>query len=108
MPGAPLKPADAPPPRIEIPRWMQLVGLPLLLLLAWVVAGAVRHVVFVFLVALLIALLLNPLVRTLGRVWIPRGLAVAIVYVSFAAVGALAVPPLPTGLGPQTPEARPR
>ena len=32
----------------------------------WVVAGAVRHVVFIFLVALLIALLLNPLVRGLG------------------------------------------
>ena len=52
----------------------------------WTLAGAVRHVVFIFLVALLIALLLNPLVRGLGRVWIPRGLAVAIVYVSFAAV----------------------
>ena len=70
------------PARIEIPRWVQLVGLPLLLVLAWVVAGAVRHVVFIFLVALLIALLLNPLVRVLGRVWIPRGLAVAIVYLS--------------------------
>ena len=65
---------------------MQLVGLPLLLLFVWVVAGAVRHVVFLFLVALLIALLLNPLVRGLGRVWIPRGLAVAIVYLAFAAV----------------------
>ena len=54
MPGAPV------PARIEVPRWVQLVGLPLLLLLVWVVAGAVRHVVFIFLVALLIALLLNP------------------------------------------------
>ncbi len=78
MPGAPVKPASATPARIEIPRWMQLVGLPLMLVLIWVVAGAVRHVVFLFLVALLIALLLNPLVRGLGRVWIPRGLAVAI------------------------------
>jgi predicted PurR-regulated permease PerM len=81
---------------------VQLVGLPLLLLLAWVVAGAVRHVVFVFLVALLIALLLNPLVRTLGRVWIPRGLAVAIVYVSFAAVVALAILALATVVVQQT------
>jgi predicted PurR-regulated permease PerM len=88
--------------RIEIPRWVQLVGLPLLLLLAWVVAGAVRHAVFLFLVALLIALLLNPLVRGLGRVWIPRGLAVAIVYLGFAAVIALAVVVLATVVVQQT------
>jgi predicted PurR-regulated permease PerM len=90
------------PGRIEIPRWVQLVGLPLLLLLAWVVAGAVRHAVFLFLVALLIALLLNPLVRALGRVWIPRGLAVAIVYLGFAAVIALAVVVLATVVVQQT------
>jgi predicted PurR-regulated permease PerM len=90
------------PARIEIPRWVQLVGLPLLLVLAWVVAGAVRHAVFIFLVALLIALLLNPLVRTLGRVWIPRGIAVAIVYLSFAAVVALAILALATVVVQQT------
>jgi predicted PurR-regulated permease PerM len=78
------------------------VGLPLLLLLLWVVAGAVRHAVFIFLVALLIALLLNPLVRGLGRVWIPRGLAVAIVYLSFAAVVALAILALATVVVQQT------
>jgi predicted PurR-regulated permease PerM len=88
--------------RIEIPRWVQLVGLPLLLVFLWVVAGAVRHVVFLFLVALLIALLLNPLVRGLGRVWIPRGLAVGIVYVLFAAVVALAVLALATVVVQQT------
>src|SRR5206468_3432222 len=88
--------------RIEIPRWVQLVGLPLLLVLIWVVAGAVRHAVFLFLVALLIALLLNPLVRGLGRVWIPRGLGVAIVYLSFAAAVALAVIALATVVVQQT------
>jgi predicted PurR-regulated permease PerM len=96
MPGSPV------PPRLEIPRWIQLVGLPLLLLLLWVVAGAVRHAVFIFLVALLIALLLNPLVRGLGRVWIPRGLAVAIVYLSFAAAVALAILALATVVVQQT------
>jgi predicted PurR-regulated permease PerM len=68
----------------------------------WVVAGAVRHAVFLFLVALLIALLLNPLVRGLGRVWIPRGLAVAIVYLAFAAALALAVLALATVVVQQT------
>jgi predicted PurR-regulated permease PerM len=96
MPGTPAA------SRIQIPRWVQLVGLPLLILLVWVVAGAVRHAVFLFLVALLIALLLNPLVRGLGRVWIPRGLAVAIVYLAFAAVIALAVLVLATVVVQQT------
>jgi predicted PurR-regulated permease PerM len=88
--------------RIEVPRWIQLVGLPLLLLLIWVVAGAVRHVVFVFLVAALIALLLNPLVRGLGRVWIPRGVGVAIVYLAFAAAVGLAILALATVVVKQT------
>jgi predicted PurR-regulated permease PerM len=72
--------------KIQIPRWIQLVGLPLLLVLLWVVAGAARHVVFLFLVAALIAFLLNPLVRGLTRAWIPRGFGVALVYLSFAAI----------------------
>ena len=71
--------------KIQIPRWIQLVGLPLLLVLLWVVAGAVRHVVFLFLVASLIALLLSPIVKVFNRVRVPRGLAVAVVYVIFAA-----------------------
>ncbi|HEY6067913.1 MAG TPA: AI-2E family transporter [Gaiellaceae bacterium] len=70
--------------KIEIPRWIQLTGLPIMLLLLWVVAGAVRHVVFLFLVALLIALLLNPVVRMVQRARIPRGFAVALVYLVFA------------------------
>jgi predicted PurR-regulated permease PerM len=72
--------------KIQIPRWIQLVGLPILLLLLWVVAGAARHVVFLFLVAALIAFLLNPIVRALTRVWIPRGFGVALVYLSFVAI----------------------
>ena len=74
---------------IQVPRWVQLVMLPLSLLLLWTVAGTVRNVLFLFVVALLIALLLNPVVRTLGRVWLPRGPAVALVYLAFAAVLAL-------------------
>jgi hypothetical protein len=50
--------------KIQIPRWIQLVGLPLVLLLPVGRCRAARHVVFLFLVAALIAFLLNPLVRT--------------------------------------------
>jgi predicted PurR-regulated permease PerM len=96
------------PTQIEIPRWIQLVGLPLLLVLAWVVAGAVRHVVFLFLVAALVALLLNPLVRGLGRIWIPRGFAVAIVYLSFAAAVGVAIVALATVVVNQTRSAADR
>jgi predicted PurR-regulated permease PerM len=77
------------PPRLLVPRWIQLVGLPLLLVLAWIVATRAGHVVFVFLVAALVALLLDPLVRVFMRPRLPRGLAVAFVYLSF--LGALAV-----------------
>ena len=79
-------------PKLQIPRWIQLVGLPLLLLFAWTVAGHVRHVVFLFLIASLIALLLNPVVRRLARhAHVPRGIAIAIVYAAFliAVVAAL-------------------
>jgi predicted PurR-regulated permease PerM len=77
--------------KIEIPRWMQLVGLPLALLFLWTLASTVAHVVFLFLVAALIALLLDPLVRALGRLRIPRGISIAFVYLSFAAALVVAV-----------------
>ncbi len=73
------------PAKIEIPRWIQLVGLPLILILAWAVARAAGHAVFLFLVASLIALLLDPVVRGFQRVRIPRGFSVALVYLTFAA-----------------------
>jgi predicted PurR-regulated permease PerM len=72
-------------PTIQIPRWIQLVGLPIVALLVWVMASQVVHAIFLFLVAGLVALLLDPLVRALGRLWIPRGFSIAIVYLSFAA-----------------------
>ena len=78
-------------PSIQIPRWIQLVGVPILALIALLIVGKVVHAVFLFLVAGLIALLLDPLVRALEKVWIPRGLSIAIVYLSFAAALAVVV-----------------
>ena len=94
-------------PKIQIPRWIQLVGLPLLLILAWVVAGKVFHVVFLFLVATLIALLLDPLVKAIGtirigRFRIRRGFSVAIVYLSFAAALIVSIWALATVVVDQT------
>ncbi|MGE5274283.1 MAG: AI-2E family transporter [Verrucomicrobiota bacterium] len=94
-------------PKIQIPRWMQLVGLPLLLILAWVVAGRVFHVVFLFLVASLLALLLDPVVKAIGsvkvgRFRIRRGFAVALVYLGCAAALIVAIWALATVVVDQT------
>jgi predicted PurR-regulated permease PerM len=56
-----------------------------------VVATAAGHVVFLFLVAALVALLLDPIVRALQRTHLPRGLSVALVYLSFAAALGLVI-----------------
>jgi predicted PurR-regulated permease PerM len=82
---------SAPTPRLVIPRWIQLVGLPLLVLFVWWFANLAAHVLFLFLVAALLALLLDPLVRGLQRVRLPRGLAVAFVYLAFAAALGLVI-----------------
>ena len=70
-----------PAPKVLIPRWIQLVALPLLLLFLWVVAGAVKHVLFLFIVALLVALFFDPIVRAFHHARLPRGFAVGLVYV---------------------------
>jgi predicted PurR-regulated permease PerM len=75
-----------PGPTIEIPRWIQLVVLPVVLVLAFLLAAKLGHVLFLFLTASVIAFTLNPLVRDLTRLRVPRGPAVFIVYTVFAAV----------------------
>ena len=74
-----------PGPTIQIPRWVQLVGLPVLLVLAFFFAKSLGHVLFLFLAAGVIAFTLNPLVRDLTRLKVPRALSVLIVYTIFAA-----------------------
>jgi predicted PurR-regulated permease PerM len=75
----------APGPTIQIPRWIQLVGLPVLLVLAFLLAGTLGHVLFLFLTASVIAFMLNPLVRDVTRLKVPRALSVTFVYALFAA-----------------------
>jgi predicted PurR-regulated permease PerM len=73
------------PPQIQIPRWIQLVGLPLLIVGAFLVARAAGHAVFLFIVAALVALLVDPIVRALAAFRVRRGIGVALVYITFAA-----------------------
>jgi predicted PurR-regulated permease PerM len=75
----------SPRPTIQVPRWIQLVGLPVLLVLAFLLAGTLGHVLFLFLTASVIAFMLNPLVRDVTRLKVPRALSVTIVYAIFAA-----------------------
>lgn len=75
--------SSGPGPTIQIPRWIQLAGLPVLLVLAYLLAATLGHALFLFLTAALIAFLLNPLVRDVQRLRIRRGGAVALVYLLF-------------------------
>jgi len=71
------------PPRVVVPRWVQLVLLPLALLALYALAKAAGKVLVIFIVASLIALILNPAVAFVQRGRLPRGLAVLAVYVAF-------------------------
>ena len=77
------------PGRIYVRRWVQLAVLPVLLIVAWFTLGAIAQVIFIFLVASLVALVLNPLVHALERVHVNRYVGVFVVYVGFVAVLAL-------------------
>ncbi|HWT23877.1 MAG TPA: AI-2E family transporter, partial [Solirubrobacteraceae bacterium] len=74
--------AEAPPPAepVVVPRWIQLVVLPLAILGAWALVRSAGPITLLFVVAALIALLLNPFVALLQRRRVPRGLAVLLVY----------------------------
>jgi predicted PurR-regulated permease PerM len=77
-------------PRVEpvvVPRWIQLVALPLGVLLLWSLVRAAGPVFLVFIVASVIALILNPLVTLIERGGrLPRGVAVLTVYLGFVAI----------------------
>ncbi len=98
-PGAePPSAEEREPLRAVVPRWVQLVLLPIGLLAAYALAKAAGKVVLLFIVAGLIALILNPAVGLLHRSRLPRGLAVLAVYLAFflslAGIGFLLVNPI--------------
>ncbi len=70
------------PPRVVVPRWVQLVVLPLAIVGVWAIAKAAGKVLVIFIIAGLIALILNPVVALLSR-RLPRGLSVLVVYLAF-------------------------
>jgi putative heme transporter len=91
-----VEPAE--PPRVVVPRWVQLVALPLTVLAAWALAKAAGKVMLLFIIAGLIALILNPAVAFVQQGRVPRGVAVLAVYVAFfvslAGIGFLLANPI--------------
>lgn len=101
--GAPEHHHDQPPGAaarpVVVPRWVQLVVLPLAVVAIWTLARAAGPVLLVFIVAAVVALILNPLVSILQRyARLPRGLAVAVVYLgllgTFVVAGFLLATPI--------------
>ncbi|MBS1869836.1 MAG: AI-2E family transporter [Actinobacteria bacterium] len=78
-------PAGVEPRPFVVPRGVQLVLLLVALLGAWAVARAAGPVLLVFLIAGVIALILNPLVKLLERRGLRHGLAVLAVYIGLLA-----------------------
>jgi predicted PurR-regulated permease PerM len=69
-------------PPVVVPRWVQLVMLPVAILALWALARAAGTVLLVFLAAAVLAMMLNPLVGGLQhRLRFPRPLAVFTVYI---------------------------
>ena len=90
LPDEPAPRPDEPTPRVVepsvVPRWIQLVALPLGLLAIFAILKAAGVVVLIFVTAGVIALILNPLVSGLQRARFPRILAIFAVYVGFLAL----------------------
>jgi predicted PurR-regulated permease PerM len=93
-------PADPPAPVI-VPRWIQLVLLPIALLALWALARASGPVLLILIAASTVALILNPLVKIIERrLRLHRGLAILSVYLGFfaalAGIGVLIANPIST------------
>jgi predicted PurR-regulated permease PerM len=73
-------------PKVVVPRWIQLVALPLGIVALYLVAKAAGVVLLAFIVAAVIALILNPIVAFLQRRRFPRGLAILVVYLGLLLV----------------------
>jgi predicted PurR-regulated permease PerM len=109
----PLEPAAGEPPAPEpaaepvavapvvVPRWIQAVVLPLAIVGAFLLLRAAGPVALVFIVAALVALLLNPFVAMLQRAHFPRGLAVMCVLLTLIVVLAGIVAVLANPIGDQ-------
>jgi predicted PurR-regulated permease PerM len=87
---APAPPSDPVVPPVVVPRWIQLVALPLGLLAIYAILKAAGVIVLIFVAAAVTALILAPVVATLQRLRFPRVLAILTVYLGLLALLTLA------------------
>jgi predicted PurR-regulated permease PerM len=93
--------APAPVAPVVVPRWVQAVVLPLGIVGAYLLIRAAGPVALIFIVAGLVALLLNPFVVMLQRARFPRGVAVLCVFVTLIVVVGSVVSVLAGPIGDQ-------
>jgi len=74
-----------PVPPVVVPRWVQLVLLPLAILGLWELARAIGPVLLILVFASVTALILNPPIAALERHRVPRPLAIPLMYLAVAA-----------------------
>jgi predicted PurR-regulated permease PerM len=79
----PQAPTPAPAAPVVVPRWVQLVMLPLGVLALYAVAQAAGIVLLLFIIAGVDALILNPVVELVQRTHLPRTAAVIVVCLAF-------------------------
>ncbi len=90
-------PSQRPTPNVPVapvvvPRWIQLVLLPIGLLGLWALARAAGTVLLILVAASTVALILNPLVKMIERRAVPRGISILLIYLSgFAILGGVGV-----------------
>lgn len=81
---------ELPPPAavepVVVPRWVQAIVVAVALFAVAGLTRAAAPVVLIFLVAAVISLIINPLVKLLQRARIPRGIAISVVFTLFFAV----------------------
>lgn len=65
------------------PPWAQVLLAVAALVALWIIGQTVGQALLIFIVAVVLAMLLNPVVRSLTRLRVPRSLAVAVVFVGF-------------------------
>ena len=88
-PSEPQSTTGAPRPSVPptvVPKWVQLVLLPLALVGLWALARAAGPVLLILVAASVLALILNPLVTMVERHRIPRGLSIFLVYLGLFAL----------------------
>jgi predicted PurR-regulated permease PerM len=70
---------------VVVPRWVQAVVVAVALFALAGLARAAAPVLLLFLIAAVVALIINPLVTRLQGRWMPRGVAIAVVFAGFIA-----------------------